>query len=60
MSAHRGKADIPPQGRDFRFWPIRHQVAAAGPIVCLFSLAAPAQNARFCTLRVFQLNLLIT
>jgi hypothetical protein len=20
MSAHRGKADIPPQGRDFRFW----------------------------------------
>ena len=21
MSAHRGKADIPPQGRDFRFGP---------------------------------------
>ena len=20
MSAHRGKADIPPQGRDFRLW----------------------------------------
>jgi hypothetical protein len=20
MSAHRGRADIPPQGRDFRFW----------------------------------------
>ena len=22
MSAHRGKADIPPQGREVRFWPI--------------------------------------
>jgi hypothetical protein len=45
MSASEAGVDIPPQGRDFRFWTRNgHWVVVSALSVCPFSLAAPVNR----------------